>query len=35
MSIKKKIAMTVNGVSVKAEIEPRTHLVDFCVKNCI
>ncbi len=29
MSIKKKIAMTVNGVSVKAEIEPRTHLVDF------
>lgn len=29
MSLKKKITMTVNGVSVSAEIEPRRHLVDF------
>ena len=29
MSLKKKITMTVNGVSVNAEIEPRRHLVDF------
>jgi carbon-monoxide dehydrogenase small subunit len=29
MSLKKKISMTVNGVAVNAEIEPRRHLVDF------
>lgn len=29
MSLKKKITMMVNGVSVTAEIEPRRHLVDF------
>jgi carbon-monoxide dehydrogenase small subunit len=29
MSLKKKISMTVNGVTVNAEIEPRRHLVDF------
>ena len=29
MSLKKKISMTVNGVAVHAEIEPRRHLVDF------
>ncbi len=29
MSLKKKISMTVNGVLVNAEIEPRRHLVDF------
>ena len=29
MSLKKKVSMTVNGVTVNAEIEPRRHLVDF------
>jgi aerobic carbon-monoxide dehydrogenase small subunit len=29
MSLKKKITLTVNGVQVTAEVEPRTHLVDF------
>ena len=29
MSLKKPISMTVNGVLVNAEIEPRRHLVDF------
>jgi carbon-monoxide dehydrogenase small subunit len=29
MSLKKQISMTVNGVLVNAEIEPRRHLVDF------
>jgi carbon-monoxide dehydrogenase small subunit len=29
MSLKKKISMTVNGQLVNAEVEPRTHLVDF------
>jgi len=29
MSLKKKITLTVNGVEVTAEVEPRTHLVDF------
>jgi len=29
MSLKKHISMTVNGVLVNAEIEPRRHLVDF------
>ena len=29
MTIKKKITMTVNGREISAEIEPRTHLVDF------
>ncbi len=29
MSLKKKISMTVNGQLVHAEVEPRTHLVDF------
>ena len=29
MSLKKQITMTVNGVLVNAEIEPRRHLVDF------
>ena len=29
MSLKKSISMTVNGLSVTAEIEPRKHLVDF------
>ena len=29
MSLKKKVSMTVNGVAVHAEIEPRRHLVDF------
>jgi carbon-monoxide dehydrogenase small subunit len=29
MSLKKKITMTVNGSLVKAEVEPRRHLVDF------
>ncbi|MEI8400903.1 MAG: (2Fe-2S)-binding protein [Alcaligenaceae bacterium] len=29
MTIKKKITMTVNGSEISAEIEPRTHLVDF------
>ena len=29
MSLKKTISMTVNGVLVNAEIEPRRHLVDF------
>lgn len=29
MSLKKKITMTVNGVEVTAEVEPRKHLVDF------
>ena len=29
MSLKKKISMTVNGVHVNTEIEPRRHLVDF------
>jgi carbon-monoxide dehydrogenase small subunit len=29
MSIKKKISLTVNGQAVIAEVEPRTHLVDF------
>ena len=35
MSLKKKITMTVNGSVVNAEIEPRRHLVDFCVKTFI
>lgn len=29
MSLKKKITLTVNGVQVTAEVEPRMHLVDF------
>ena len=29
MSLKKKITLTVNGVEVTAEVEPRMHLVDF------
>ena len=29
MSLKKSISMTVNGLQVTAEIEPRKHLVDF------
>ena len=29
MSLKKQVSMTVNGVLVNAEIEPRRHLVDF------
>ena len=29
MSMKKKITLTVNGIQVTAEVEPRTHLVDF------
>ena len=29
MIVKKKISMTVNGLLVNAEIEPRRHLVDF------
>ena len=29
MSLKKKIILTVNGVEVTAEVEPRMHLVDF------
>ena len=29
MTLKKQISMTVNGVLVNAEIEPRKHLVDF------
>jgi len=29
MSLKKQISMTVNGILVNAEIEPRRHLVDF------
>ena len=29
MSLKKKINLTVNGVQVTAEVEPRMHLVDF------
>ena len=29
MSLKKHISMTVNGILVNAEIEPRRHLVDF------
>ena len=29
MTLKKQISMTVNGVLVNAEIEPRRHLVDF------
>jgi carbon-monoxide dehydrogenase small subunit len=29
MSLKKQISMTVNGVLVNAQIEPRRHLVDF------
>lgn len=29
MSLKKTISMTVNGLAVTAEIEPRKHLVDF------
>jgi carbon-monoxide dehydrogenase small subunit len=29
MSLKKPVSMTVNGVLVNAEIEPRRHLVDF------
>ena len=29
MSLKKQISMTVNGILVNAEIEPRKHLVDF------
>lgn len=29
MGLKKQITMTVNGVSIAAEIEPRRHLVDF------
>ena len=29
MSLKKKISLTVNGQLVNAEVEPRTHLVDF------
>jgi len=29
MSLKKKITLTVNGVEVTAEVEARTHLVDF------
>ncbi len=29
MSLKKKITLTVNGIQVTAEVEPRTHLVDF------
>jgi len=29
MSLKKKITLTVNGIQVTAEVEPRMHLVDF------
>jgi carbon-monoxide dehydrogenase small subunit len=29
MTLKKQISMTVNGILVNAEIEPRKHLVDF------
>ena len=29
MSLKKKITLTVNGLPVTAEVEPRRHLVDF------
>jgi len=29
MSLKKKVSMTVNGVTINTEIEPRRHLVDF------
>ena len=29
MTLKKQVSMTVNGVLVNAEIEPRRHLVDF------
>ena len=29
MSLKKQVSMTVNGILVNAEIEPRRHLVDF------
>ena len=29
MAVKKRIALTVNGQRVEAEVEPRTHLADF------
>ena len=29
MSLKKKVSITVNGVTINTEIEPRRHLVDF------
>ena len=29
MSLKKKISLTVNGLKIHAEVEPRQHLVDF------
>ena len=29
MSLKKRISLTVNGLPVIADVEPRTHLVDF------